>query len=113
MEFDLDAVHAAKAEVTEAKTLSYRGRTWTLAAELPYNFLHLSDDEALVVLFGAEAAAEFAALDPTPSREDLGDLLLGILPMYGFVSPGESSASNGSSSNGSRPSRRISSRSTA
>lgn len=111
MEFDLDAVRAARAEKKqEPRTVMFGGRQFTMAAELPYNFTALTDDAALDILFGDDADA-FRALGP--STQDMQDLMLGILPFYGFGNLGESPASRSSSSNGSKPLRRTSKRTTA
>lgn len=112
MEFDLDqAVAAARAEMgEEERTVRFRGQSWELALDVPYDFLRHTDDECIDLLFGARAE-EFRACKPTVL--ELRQLMLMVLPrFYGFGSLGESSASSGTSANGSRPSRRTSKRTT-
>lgn len=105
--FDLDAARAARLEAKgEPRLFVFGGRKFELPPELPAEFAYLLDDakEALRYLL-SDGFDDFWA--QRPSREDLTDLVGWITKTYG-TSQGESPASDGSSTNGSGRSRRIS-----
>ena len=113
-ELNLDAARAARAETRgEAPTVTIGGETFTLPAELPIRYVWTlidgDDMDALKVLFNGQLD-RFLATEPT--REDILALVAGVPSLYGLKSPGESSASAGSSANGSNRSRPTSAAST-
>lgn len=106
MELNLDAARAARDEVRgEAPKVIFGGETFTLPAELPMDYVWtLGEDDmaTLKTLFNGQLD-RFKALKPT--REDLLALIAGVPKLYGLASEGESSASAGSSADGSPRSR--------
>ena len=122
MGINLDIARAARAAKREAKkkapTVTFGGRHFTLPTELPFEVLQCmvalskaqsnSDDAGAMTAIVATIRAllgdqhdAFMAL--RPSMEDLEALVNGAIPEYGIASPGESSASAGSSKSRSRP----------
>jgi len=106
-DLDLDAARAARAEARgEPPTITIGGETFTLPVELPMRYVWTlvdgDDIDALKVLFDSQID-RFLATDPT--REDILALVAGVPKLYGLGTPGESSASAGSSSGGSNRSR--------
>lgn len=113
--FDLDAARAARAEAHgETRAFRFGGEEFTLPPECPMDFLErLNADQggaAIRALLSEDDAARFMA--HAPSLEDLTELVKGVAKAYGIGGVGNSSASNGSSPNGSGRSRRTSNAST-
>lgn len=100
--FDLDAAKAARAEVRgDPPCFLFGGQKFVLPVELPAEFSYLLDDgkEALRFLLGDQFDDFWAH---HPSRQDILELVAWVSKP---LSPGESSASAGSSPNGSSRSR--------
>lgn len=93
--------------------MTLAGETFTLPVELPMRYVWTlvdgDDMAALKVLFDGQLD-RFLATDP--SRQDILALVAGVPKLYGLASEGESSASAGSSRNGSSRSRPTSAAST-
>lgn len=102
---DLDAARAARAEVRgdDPPVFLLGGQKFTLPAELPAEFAYLLDDpkEAMRFLL-ADQFDDFWG--HRPSKADIFEVVAWIGRTAGLTA-GESSASGGSSPNGSGPSR--------
>lgn len=109
-EFDLEAARAARAEAKDAPppAVTFAGERFVFPAELPMRYVWMladSDDDrdALKLLFDGQWDRFVATVEPT--REDILALVAEIPKLYGLRSKGESSASAGSSEDGSSRSR--------
>lgn len=88
---DLDALRAARLEVVGERGVTFGGRRWVLAAEVPFEFaeawqMRRRSRCAELILADPTEAGEFMAL--RPSNEDFDE----ILKVY-RTTPGKSSAS--------------------
>jgi hypothetical protein len=107
---DLDAAATARREVKkDAPEVKFKGETFSLPVELPYDVpealaevaaaTERKDDNAITVAISyaltallGDDYAKFRELKP--SMEDVQALLEGVLGEYGFASPGEAPASS-------------------
>lgn len=109
---DLDKARAARAEAQgETHDLVFNGETFSLPAELPYDWAEASAlgnlRVAFAALLGDEEAARF--FEAAPTLKDLEEMNDGIGALYGIGDAGERSASRSSSRRTSKSSRQPSS----
>lgn len=101
-EINLDEARAARAEKLESQSFVFKGETFELPPELPYEALGpiglLVDNErnllalrqAMIALLGEEGHARFEALGPAIA--DMNVLVGGIFESYGLGTPAKNGA---------------------